>query len=44
MSELNSNSRRENNLIADLEGRISIVVNTLLFALKYWAGAVQYSA
>ncbi len=29
--------------IADREGRISIVVNTLLFILKYWAGVVSGS-
>jgi len=39
----NTNNSFENNKLAYIEGWISIILNTFLFALKYWAGAVTGS-
>ena len=37
-------SNIKNDKIAITEGWVSVVLNTLLFALKYWAGMVSMSA
>ncbi len=43
MTEQHIEIDRSNNAIADREGKISILVNTLLFALKLWAGIISGS-